>query len=66
MSAIISGMCSVARGICSGRSIRSVAMSSSNARMWRAVKDARSCPASRASWMMRSSTSVTFMTSRTR
>ena len=46
MSAIISGMCSVARGICSGRSIRSVAMSSSKALMWRAVKDARSCPAS--------------------
>ncbi len=34
MSAIISGMWSVARGMCSGRSRRSVAMSSSKARMY--------------------------------
>ena len=46
--------------------MRSVAMSSSNERMWPAVKVSRSCPASAASWMIRSSTSVTFMTSFTR
>ena len=34
-------------------------------RMWGAVKVSRSWPASFANWMMRSSTSVTFMTSRT-
>ena len=41
-------------------------MSSSNARMYSAVKAPRSVPASWAFWMIRSSTSVMFMTSRTR
>jgi hypothetical protein len=31
--------------------------------MWAAVKDSRSLPASAANWMIRSSTSVTFMIS---
>ncbi len=66
MRAIISGMCSVARGTCSGVSIRSRAMSSSKARMYSAVKDVRSRPASAAFAMIRSSTSVMFMTSITR
>ena len=66
MRATISPMCSVARGMCSGRSIRRVAMSSSKERMCGAVNDDRSCPASWAFWMIRSSTSVRFITSRTR
>ncbi len=65
MRSSISGMCAVARGMCSGRSRRSVAMSSSNALTYSAVKAPRSAPASWAFWMIRSSTSVKFMTSRT-
>ena len=41
-------------------------MSSSKAFTYSAVKAPRSVPASWAFWMIRSSTSVTFMTSRTR
>jgi hypothetical protein len=66
MRSTISGMCAVARGTCSGRSILVVTRSSSNDRMWSAVKLRRSRPASVASLMIRSSTSVMFMTSITR
>ena len=63
MRSTISGMCSVARGTTSGRSMRTVARSSSKERMCAAVKERRSEPASAARVMMRSSTSVMFMTS---
>ena len=62
----MSGMWSVARGTTSGRSMRSVALSSSKERMCSAVKPRRSLPDAFPSWMIRSSTSVMFMTSFTR
>ena len=65
-NSVISGMWSVARGTASGDSIPSVAMSSWKASICGAVKLSRSFPAFDASWMMRSSTSVRFMTSFTR
>ena len=46
--------------------MRRVAMSSSNAVSSGAVNEPMSVPASRAFWMIRSSTSVMFMTSSTR
>ncbi len=62
MIAIISGMCSVALGKCSTRSMCSVSRSRRKVLMNGSVYSASESPALCAPWMVLSSTSVRFIT----